>query len=466
MSSLLQQAFTSQTEMSTKGINCQAKVAGGKRDCSNGATVFRKRGELKHFCTLHGKALKGEKELTDASPVSEDGPYFLRKLAQPIGKKPVVEKSTGSKAVEKKSEEKKEPKQEKKEKKEEKHEEEHEEHDGCVQPAKSDTGALCEVLTGKKEECGKKAIYEPPEGCDHSDGKPVCGMHWNSLHKAQKKSGGKGKGKKEVAEEDKCTHYNDKTKKSCGRAAYGENDSGDKACWQHGGPKKSDSTTKSDGKAAATHAPSGPLAGANILEIMFKIRDFERDHADCEDCTEDVHCGPKQSVDWLADLLALFRVGGDSSTESVMQIMRIAGATDDGADFIETFTTSRVSHLKDVLGEENMQWLYTLFDRMAQQPGEVGAEIEADWKIIAKELGIKFEKKENKPKGSSEKGGATLSSRKTDMSSLQANLKKAREVAEKKKREAAEKKEEEPAEEEKKVDDEESTVEDADLDIE
>jgi hypothetical protein len=395
--------------------DCDAKTQ-KQTKCTFGATIFRKRENGQHWCTRHGKAVKGEKEIAPDSPVTKEGPYFLSKLAQPIGKSAPVVKKVEEKKVEKKHEE------------EHEHEHVHEEQEnhkesseGCVKPSKKDTGNTCKALTANKVLCGKKAFFSPPSGCNHTIG-DVCGTHWNSLHKGQKSASTR----KEVADEDKCQCSKGKTDDMCGRAAFGDNSKGVKACWQHGGPKKSEVSGSSAQKVVST-APSGPLAGANILELMFLIRQFEQDHKDCEECEEDFNCGSKQSVEWLLDLLARFRPGGDSSTESVMETVRLVGVTNDGNDFAAAFVASKVGHLKDILGQENISWLTTLIDRMARQPGEAGAEIEEEWKKIAEEQGIKIEKPEETPKGSSEKDGAKLSSRKTTVGTLEKSLQKAKE---------------------------------------
>jgi hypothetical protein len=114
---------------------------------------------------------------------------------------------------------------------------------------------------------------------------------------------------------------------------------------------------------------------------------------------------------------------------------------------------------------------------MARQPGELGAQVEEEWKKIAKEQGIKIVKAESSAQGSSEKKGSLLSSRSTNLTDLEKAMAKSREAKKKKDEEAAkasgkksEKSEnvEKPAEkvEEHTVEDEEKTIEDVDIDIE
>lgn len=472
--------------MATIKHDCDRIVASTKKGCKNAATIFRERDDGKHWCGVHGKAKKGEAELTKDSPVTEKGPYFLIKLAQPIAKstktvhhhepetkpkveKPAaVEKATKSKKVGTKKEEK---------------EEVEVPAGACVEPSKKDHDAECPGKTGKGDICGKKAGFACAASCPHTHGVPMCKTHWNQKHKGT--GSGKKRESKEIPADQMCKDAK-KDGSACETRGFGVNTNGLWACWRHGGPKKGD-VGGSDGGSSTktvTQAPKGALSECPVLEVMFYILQFEEHHQVCDFCTPELVCGAKQSFEWLKELLAIFRPGSkDSSAEAVMAHLATIGTTKEGIDFVEAFETSVVEHLKEAMGQENIVWLTNLLDRMARQPGDLGSQVEEEWKKIAKEQGIKIVKAESSAQGSSEKKGSLLSSRSTNLTDLEKAMAKSREAKKKKDAEAAQasgkkseksEKEEEskpaekPAEkvEEHTVEDEEEKIEEVDIDIE
>lgn len=435
---------------------CDGLKADGKTRCGFAASIFY---DKKVYCGQHYKKVPGASQnVTGDTPVTEKGPYLLSKKKEEDAKpkKPAaVTKKTTKKSDEEHdhsdNEEDAKPAKKvvKKPVKAEASDEEEEEHDTacCVKPGAKKTGAKCPALKKDKDVCGKEAQY----GCKHGK---FCGIHWPSVP-AHKAAGATSRKTKEIPSDEIC-ECDKKDKSRCSKHAFGKNKDGKLACAAHGGPKKEDTTASVTGKGAVSGAPSGPFSGADFLTLWVREAEWRKTHFLDVEHGDDDTCGHCDALSWQMDLMKLLEAGAKRpTTDAIMKALIDIGTTPNGADFAEIHGNCALYYLGEIfvgpkgVDDGQTKWLHSLFARMAKQGGTLGSELDAIWKEMATELNVEVESENVTPKGSSTKGAALLSSKKPNLSAIEANLAKKKQLAEEAAAQAKVAADEEPEEGEK-----------------
>lgn len=298
-----------------------------------------------------------------------------------------------------------------------------------VKPGEGKHGQCTTFKTGGKERCGNPGKFKCEDECTYCGGEAKCGMHWNSAHKTATLSGGKTTStRKEVPDDKKCSHNKKSGDKGpCGKAAYGVDNDGNKACVTHGGPKKADSGVagSTSGGSKASAAGGGVFAGLNWPRVSELLANFMRDFYSSG---EDEATADSEAMNWLLVLIGMFKEGQPESEKLLVHFAK-SGWTSQKTEFSETYKHSMLFVLRKLMNEEDTNWLVRMYGNLSKEAGDVAAEVAAIWIAAAKECGISLAQASatTSGTGSSTKGAAVVTSNRK--ATTQALIKKAQAAA-------------------------------------